>query len=310
MHHELDSSETVNWWDRSIDPRVTVEPGDTVTAHMRDASDGQVHPGMSHEEFAAIDSERVHGLTGPIRVEGARPGGVLEVRIQEYQLEGWGWTGIIPGAGLLDDEFEEHFLHIWEFEDGYTESLPGTRVPLDPFCGIVGVQRDRDGEFGTRPPGPWGGNMDVRHLTAGSRLFLPVHTEGAGLCVGDGHAAQGDGEVSVTGIEAPMAVTFEVRYHDERSLSGPELVTTPGLEPAEVEAESCRAFVESAETARPAARRATLRAMEYSTDRTELSREQAYVLCSVALGLTISQTVNDPMMTVTGYLPESVFTAG
>lgn len=307
MHHTIDRSETVNRWDRSLPPRLTVQSGDTLTVEMRDASDGQVHPNMSAEEFAEIDSDRVHGLTGPINIEEARPGSVLEVRIHEIELEGWGWTAIIPEAGLLGDEFEEHFIQIWEFQDGFTQSLKNVTVPLEPFCGIIGVQREMAGSFRTHPPGSWGGNLDVRHLTSGSSLFLPVFTDGAGLCLGDGHAAQGDGEVSISGIEAPMNVEIELIVHKNMSCDGPEIITQGGLEPVYFIDSKHRAFVASAENAKMAARDATRRAIDYITDNHELSRQEAYVLCSVALRLKISQIVNDPMTTVTGYLPDDLF---
>lgn len=307
MHHTVDCSETVNRWDRSLEPRVTVESGDTLTVEMRDASDGQVYPEMTADEFAAIDSDRVHGLTGPIGIKEATPGSVLEIRILGFELEGWGWTAIIPEAGLLGDEFEEHFVQIWEFDNGHARSLPGVAVPLHPFCGIVGVQRETTGAFRTHPPGPWGGNLDVRHLTAGASLFLPVFTEGAGLCLGDGHSAQGDGEVSGTGIEAPMTVEIEVAVHDSMSCSGPQIVAGETSQRSQLASAGDRAFVASAEDPTTAARRATRRAIDHITSRHGLSREQAYVLCSVALNLEISQIVNDPMTTVTGYLPNGIF---
>lgn len=307
MHYTLDRSETVNRWDRSHPPRVTVQSGDTLTVEMRDASDGQVHPEMSSEEFAKIDSDRVHGLTGPIYIEEAEPGNVLEVRILGIELEGWGWTAIIPEAGLLGDEFEKHFLQIWEFEDRFTHSLQNVTVPLEPFCGIVGVQRESTGSFRTHPPGPWGGNIDVRHLTSGSSLFLPIFTDGAGLCLGDGHAAQGDGEVSISGIEAPMTVEIELIVHEDKRCDGPEIITQDGLEPAYFTDSGHRAFVASAETSHIAASQATRRAIDYIIDNYSLSREEAYVLCSVALRLKISQIVNEPMTTVTGYLPDALF---
>lgn len=307
MHHTIDRSETVNQWDRSLPPRVTVQSGDTLTVEMRDASDGQVHPDMTAEAFSKIDSDRVHGLTGPIEIAEATPGSVIEIRILEINLEGWGWTAVIPGAGLLGDDFEDHFLQIWDFEEGYTRSLPGVAIPLEPFCGIVGVQRKQAGSFRTHPPGPWGGNMDVRHLTSGSSVFLPVFTEGAGLCLGDGHAAQGDGEVSVTGIEAPMTVKIEIIVHHDKSCDGPELVTKKGIEPSEFTESVHQGFIASAENPRTAAKRATRRAIDHIVNEYNLTREQGYVLCSAALRLKINQIVNDPMTTVTGYLPEALF---
>jgi acetamidase/formamidase len=138
-------------------------------------------------------------------------------------------------------------------------------------------------------------------------VYLPVETEGALFSTADCHAAQGDGEVCVTAIEAPLTVTFEVALRRDRTLDGPELRTTDRLDPEPYRDSRFRAFVESAESAEAAATDATRRAVSYVRDRTSLSREQAYVLCSVVLRLRINQLVNEPMVTVSGYLPEAIF---
>mgnify|MGYP006299965667 CR=1 FL=1 len=308
--HFLDRSVTTSRWDNSLEPRIWIDPGDRIVMETRDASDGQVHPGMSSREFGSIDKTRIHGLTGPVGVRGAEPGDTLEVVINGFTHEGWAWTSIIPGLGLLDDAFDEPCLHIWKLEDGHTESMPGTRLILQPFAGIIGVQRAEPGAFRTRPPGPWGGNMDVRHLTAGARLFLPVQTDGAGLCTGDCHAAQGDGEVSINGMEAPMTVDYTLHLHKGKPLSGPYAIT-PGQQVPEVYTRgSWLTFIESDEEPRQAAKRIVLRAMETIVERTGVSPQQACILCSVVLDLKLSQVVNTPMTTVSGYLPEAIFKSG
>jgi acetamidase/formamidase len=306
-HHHVDKSVIYNRWDRSYPARLTIEPGDRVTLDMNDASDGQVAPGMSGEAFAQIDTTRIHALTGPVAVAGAEPGDRLVVRILEYRHQGWAWTSIIPGLGLLDDAFEKHFLHHWELGETQTTSMPGVTLDLSPFCGIIGVQREEPGEFRTRPPGPWGGNMDVRHLTAGATLHLPVFVEGAGLCAGDCHAAQGDGEVSINGMEAPMSVTFEVDLVKASPLEGPYIETAGPLLPPRYQEKPFHVFVESDEDPREACRRVVRRAMHYLEQRIGLSPQQAYVLCSVVLDLKVSQLVNVPMTTISGYLPEAIF---
>ena len=305
--HRIDRSLSTSRWDNSLPPRLKMEPGDSVFVETRDASDGQVHPAMTSEEFAQIDTTRIHGLTGPIHVEGAMPGDALEIILNGYEHEGWAWTSIIPGLGLLDEDFSEHFLHIWKLEKHTTESMPGTRLELRPFAGIIGVQRAEPGSFRTRPPGPWGGNMDVRHLSAGARLFLPVHTPGAGLCLGDCHAAQGDGEVSINGMEAPMTIHITVNLHKGMELAGPYALTPGDLVPAVYSQKPWHTFIESDENPREAAKRVVRRAIDAIMRRTDLSREQAYVLCSVVLDLKLSQVVNVPMTTVAGYLPEAIF---
>ena len=305
--HKLDASVTTSRWDRDLEPRLTIESGDRVTVEMLDASGGQVRPGMTGEAFAGIDKTRIHALSGPIRVAEAVPGDVLKVEILEVRHRGWAWTSIIPGLGLLDDRFDCHFLHHWELEGDKTRSLPGTELDLAPFCGVMGVQRAEPGEFRTRPPGPYGGNMDVKHLVAGSTLYLPVLVEGAGFCCGDSHGAQGDGEVCINGMEAPMEATFAFSVEKGRSLRGPQAVV-PRIELSRRYASApWTGFIESDEDPRRACRRVVERAMEAIGERIPVSPEQAYVLCSVVLDLKVSQLVNVPMTTVTGYLPEAIF---
>lgn len=307
MDHFLDRSIVVNRWNRDNPPRVWIEPGDTVTLEMHDASEGQVWPGMSLDEFARLDALKIHALTGPVGVVGAEPGDRLVVEILDYRHEGWAWTSIMPGLGLLSEDFPDRFLHLWELEESVTRSMPGLVIPLAPFCGIIGVQPAEFGEFRTRPPGPHGGNMDVRHLVAGSRLHLPVFTPGAGLCAGDCHAAQGDGEVSINGMEAPMTVRLKIDLVRQSPLAGPYIECPTPLEPDVFRTCAHHIFVESDEDAREASRRIVRRAVDYLVRRVGISPEQAYVTCSVVLRLKISQLVNVPMITVSGYLPEAIF---
>ncbi len=305
--HYLDRSVTISRWNNAAEPRLEIESGDEVTLEMHDASGGQVHPGMSAEAFGQMDTTRIHALTGPVLVKGATPGDVLKVEILEHQHEGWAWTGIIPGLGLLDGRFDQHFLHHWELDETVTRSMPGVTLDLAPFCGVMGVQREEAGEFRTRPPGPWGGNMDVKHLVAGTTLYLPVFTEGAGFCAGDSHGAQGDGEVSINGMEAPMRATFRLAVETGCSLSAPQAVV-PRIElSSRYAAAPWVAFIESDENPRTACQRVVERAMDCLVDRIGISPEQAYVLCSVVLDIKISQLVNVPVTTVTGYLPEGMF---
>jgi acetamidase/formamidase len=307
MHYTIDRTGTCHRWNRDYPPVLTIAPGDTVTLEMRDSSDGQVRPGMTLPEFAGFDRMRVHALTGPVAVEGAGPGDALDIEILEYRHEGWAWTSIMPGLGLLGDEFTAPDLHFWTLEDAQTRSMPGVTLDLHPFCGIIGVQRAEAGEFRTRAPGPFGGNMDVRHLGAGARLLLPVFTPGAGLCAGDAHAAQGDGEVSINGMEAPMSVTLRVNLRKDHLLTGPYAVALPALVPPRYLTKPFHVFIESHEDLREASRAAVRRAMAYLENRLGLSRERALILCSVVLDLKISQLVNAPVSTVSAYLPEAIF---
>ena len=307
MHHNLSRQQTCNRWNRDYPPLLTIEPGDTVSIAMKDASDGQVFPGMDLDAFGAIDKTRIHALTGPIEVAGALPGDALEIDILDFRHEGWAWTSIMPGMGLLGDEFTKPALHIWHLENGQTKSMPGVTLDLHPFCGIIGVQRSEHGEFRTRAPGPFGGNMDVKHLGVGSTLVLPVLTPGAGLCAGDAHAAQGDGEVAINGMEAPMTVTLRVGLSRRAAPQGPYARVLPSLVPPRYTTKPFHAFIESHEDAREAARAAVRRAMAYLEKRIGITREQALILCSVVLDLKVSQWVNAPIATLTAYLPAAIF---
>jgi acetamidase/formamidase len=298
----------VNRWNNNQPPRLTIRSGDRVTLEMPDSSGGQVQADWTAAEFRArFDPLQVHALIGPIAVEDAAPGDRLEIKIERYTHSGWAWTALIPGLGLLPEEFPENHLFIWKLEGGQTRSIPGVTLDLHPFCGVIGVQRAAAGEFRTRAPGTFGGNMDVRHLTAGTTLLLPVQTPGAGLCAGDAHAAQGDGEVCINGMEAPMAVTMQVNLIKNAPLAGPLAITGGELTPARYRSKPWIVFIESDEHPREACKRAVRRAIQYLVERLGLTRELAYTLCSVVLDLKISQLVNQPVTTVSAYLPEAIF---
>jgi acetamidase/formamidase len=307
-HHTLVTPPCTHRWNHAVPPRLTVAPGDSITFHCTDSSGNQVRRHWTARDFRdSFDPLLVHALAGPVAVDGAEPGDVLELQLEQFVHHGWAWTALIPGLGLLPDDFPEHHLFIWELEKERTRSIPGVTLDLHPFAGIVGVQRAEAGEFRTRAPGPFGGNMDVRHLTAGASLLLPVLTPGAGLLVGDCHAAQGDGEVCINGMEAPMDVTLRVVLHKKRPLAGPQAVYRGSLVPVRYTSAPWHLFIESDEHPREACRRAVRRAIRYLQDRLGITADLAYTLCSVVLDLKISQLVNVPTTTVTAYLPEAIF---
>ncbi|MBL9191712.1 MAG: acetamidase/formamidase family protein [Opitutaceae bacterium] len=307
-HHTLDESPTVHRWNNAWPARLTIAPGDTVTLRCADSSGRQVQPGWTAQDFSRkFDPLKVHALTGPVAVEGAEPGDVLEIKIEGYQHHGWAWTSLIPGLGLLADDFPHPHLFHWKLDGHETRSMPGVTLDLHPFAGIIGVQRAEAGEFRTRAPGPFGGNMDVRHLTAGTTLYLPVFTAGANLLAGDCHAAQGDGEVCINGMEAPMEITLSIRLQKGRPLRAPYAICTGPLVPPRYAASPWHLFIESDEVPREACKRVVRRVIEYVVNRLGISPELAYTLCSVVLDLKVSQLVNVPTTTITGYLPEAIF---
>ena len=258
--YRLTAEPTHSRWNRALEPRLTISSGDTVHMSCLDASGGQVSPSSSVEDFLAIDRTRIHALTGPIRIDGSQPGDVLEIEILHVEHLGWGWTSVTPGLGFLKDLFREPYLFHWALDPQVSRSLGTAVVPLRPFCGVMGVAPAEDGEFRTRPPGPFGGNMDVRELCAGATLYLPVLNPGALFSAGDAHAAQGDGEVCINGIECPAEVTLRFQVHRHQSLSGPFLESAESRNPDAPQ--DAWIVVESAPDAIQAARAATGRMVE------------------------------------------------
>ena len=305
--HFLDKSITYNAWDNTIEPRIEIESGEKILIEMEDSSDGQVRPGLSLDDFRKINFDLIHALTGPVSIAGAKVGDTLKIEILEYAHKGWAWQSINPKKCFLPDDFDDFYLHHWTLNEDNTQSMPGISLALHPFCGILGVQRAQNGSFRTRPPGNFGGNMDVKHLTAGSTLYLPVLVDGGKLCAGDAHAAQGDGEVSINGLEAPMDVTLRVSIEKEFSVKEPYIVTTPNLFPSAYLGSKYHAFVSSGPDLKINAQGAVRRAIDYLMQRLDLSSEQAFLTCSAVLDLKLSQVVNAPNFTVTGYLPEAIF---
>jgi acetamidase/formamidase len=303
--HTLSAEPTHSLWNRDLEPRLTVAAGDTVRFETLDASGGQVRRGSTVEDFLAIDRGRIHALTGPVFVEGAEPGDVLEVEVLEVAHRGWAWTSVLAGLGLLDARFPEPYLFHWELEGEWTRSLAPAVVPLRPFCGVMGVARAAFGEFRTRPPGVFGGNLDVRELSAGARLYLPVLVPGGLFSCGDAHAAQGDGEVCINGMECPADVSLRFGLHKGRRLAGPL------VESAARRGEDGPGWmvVESAEDAMEAARGATSRMIDLLMETWGFTEMHAYLLCSVAMDLRLSQVVNRPMITVSAAIAKSILPA-
>ena len=302
---KLSAEPTHSRWNAALPPRLTIASGDVVEFECQDSSGAQVHPGMNVEEFQGIDRGRIHALTGPVAIAGAEPGDVLQIDVLEVQHKGWGWSSVIPGLGFLKQRFTEPFLFHWELEPLVSRSLGPAIVPLRPFCGILGVAPAELGEFRTRPPGVFGGNMDVRELAAGATLYLPVLQPGALFSCGDAHAAQGNGEVCINGIECPADVSLRFTPHKGQTLAGPLVESSAAADddgPAWV-------VVESATDALAAAHGATDRMVDLLVSRWGFEPVHAYLLCSVAMHLRFSQVVNEPVITVSASIAKSILPA-
>jgi formamidase len=340
-----------NRWHPDIPAVIEVDPGEEVILETRDANDLQINSRTTKKELESLVRTIAHPLTGPVYVKGAEPGDLLEIEYLDIVPERYGWTRFAPGGGFLPDLFDYHFVAHWDITPEYATSpqLPGVRIPNGAFMGTAGVapsheqmrawsSREKDlldrggrvfpptpvgavpssgkvAEEGLRtiPPRENCGNADIKQLTKGSKLFIPVAVDGALYSVGDGHYAQGDSECCGTAIE--MGATAVVRFRIHRGVArekkiiwprfshpgfvrGPEIATMGMPITAEGRNENCDINL--------ATRNAVLEMIKLLEER-GWTREQAYILCSVAVDLRISNVVDVPNVTVSAFLPEDIF---
>src|SRR5712691_7224755 len=306
--HRLDSTQVHYAWDNALPPRLEVDPGDTVVFDTRDSADGYYRPTSTHADVLARGPFRGHPLTGPVRVRGARPGDTLVVEILDVRPAApFGWTAIRPGRGLLPEaDFPTPFLQIWDLTDGKSARRPGVAVPIEAFAGVMGVALAEPGGHSTMPPRRNGGNMDIKQLTAGTTLWLPVWMEGALFSIGDAHGAQGDGEVCVTAVEMTAQITLRFGITSGRRLHEPQFRTRG---PVGAKTNVGPHFVTTAHGPElfPAAQQSIRYMIDHLVAERGLSREEAYALCSVAVDLKISEIVDAPNWIVSAFLPESIF---
>lgn len=347
-----------NRWHTDILPVLEVEPGEEVTLETRDASDGQIQPGMTVTDLEHLDTKVAHPLTGPVYIKGAKPGDLLEIEYLDIIPQSAGWTRFRPGGGFLHDVFPEPYLVHWEMNGDWATSsqLPRVRIPNGSFMGTAGLAPSRvqleawtrreadlvarggiaylpdpkdavpsDGPVAheglrTIPPRENCGNVDAKQLTKGSRLLIPVTVEGALYSVGDGHFAQGDSECCLTAIEMGATAVVQFRVHqgeaERHNIRWPRFahsgyfaapkwaaprnfIATMGMSVREDGTQ------EDADLTL-AARNALLNMIELLQER-GWSREQAYVICSVAVDLKVSNVVDVPNVTVSAFLPEDIF---
>jgi acetamidase/formamidase len=303
--HEVQRDAFNYVWDRELEPALEVEPGATVVLHARDASDEQIRKDSTARDVVNIDFTHVNPVSGPVFVNGAHRGDVLAVEILELQPADWGWTALIPGFGLLAEEFTEPWLRISSIDVDSAAVLFSDRIslPLRPFPGTIGVAPAEPGPHPILPPTRWGGNLDTKHLTAGSTLYLPVGAEGALLSAGDTHAAQGDGEVCGTAVESAMDLLVRVQVRRDLSITSPQFDIPPIANAGEPGYHVCSGVgPDLTEAARDA-----VRAMiDHLGERHELGREEAYALASVACDLRIHELVDAPNWVVGAFLPNTI----
>lgn len=300
-HHHLG-------WDNSIDPVLAVSPGETVHVETIDASGGQLHAKATLDDLKALDFEKVNPVTGPIHVEGAKPGDAVAITFLDFHPSGWGWTGNIPGFGLLAEDFTDPALHIWRYDIGLAKPAafaPMGKVPLKPFVGTIGLALAEAGLHSVVPPRRVGGNLDIRDNCKGTTLYLPVEVEGGLLSLGDTHAAQGDGEICGTAIESPMEAELKIDLIKNATLPCPRL-ETGGPVTGHIDQQGYRVSTGIGEDLMQAARDAVRDMIDWLCATTQMSAIEAYMLCSVSGDLRISEIVDMPNWVVSFYFPKSV----
>jgi acetamidase/formamidase len=286
---------TVHWgyFDATLPPVLAIDPGDTVILHSfsggRDESPADagftVRPRQRAIQEQVVRQLGPHILTGPILVRGAEPGDALRIEILDMQLaEDWGYNSIRPNAGALPEDFPySKLVHIRIDRAGRLLHMPwGMAVPARPFFGVIGTAPAlAEGRITSVVPGSFGGNIDNKELGAGAVLYLPVAVPGGLLSAGDGHAAQGDGEVCLTAVETGLTGTLRIGLVKEARLEAPFAETPTHL--------IAMAFDEDLNEA---VRIALRRMIAMIAARTGIAAEDAYRLCSIAADLHVTQVVN------------------
>ena len=295
-------------WDNSIEPALEIESGDSIELHVRDASDLQIEADSGVEAIASLDFERVNPVSGPVFVKDARPGDVLEVELVEFRPRDWGWTAIIPGFGLLADEYPEPWLRISQVDPERSRVVwsDDITLPYRPFPGTLGVAPAAPGEHSIVPPSRWGGNLDIKHLQPGAILYLPVGVEGALFSLGDTHAVQGDGEVCGTAIETAMEVVVKLSVRRDFAVDAPQFRLAEGVL-AEAERSAYHVCTGVGPDLMEAAKDAIRASVRHLEEQRGLDRQEAYALCSVAADLRIHEVVDAPNWVVGAFIPDDVF---
>lgn len=301
-------------WDNSRVPAERVEPGATILFHCHDSSAGQLGPSSTLADVTALDFGRINPVSGPIYVEGAQPGDAIKVTIDSFAPQvhggkGFGWTANIPGFGLLADQFSDPALHIWSYDAN--QMAPAAwgkegRVPLKPFAGTIGNALAEAGLHSVVPPRRVGGNLDIRDLTSGVTLYLPVEVPGALFSVGDTHAAQGDGEVCGTAIESPMDVVLTLDLVKGANLKTPRF-TTPGPVTRHLDAKGYEVTTGIGPDLMAASRDAVASMIDLLCAQRGMAAVDAYMLVSTCGDLRISEIVDMPNWVVSFYFPRCVF---
>lgn len=303
--HTIDPTRIHHRWDNRYAPALTVASGDVIEYDLLMCGHGQCHEGASFGE-TNLDFDTLYNLSGPVYVEGAAPGDTLRVDILEMTPGAWGWCVIQQGMGTLPDSFGEDYFRTFDLRNGtHVDFAPGIQIPFSPFLGTMGTAPDDPVEAAVFPPHKGGGNVDTRHLTAGTTLWLPVWCAGALFSCGDPHAMQGDGEVCVAALECDMRATLRLSV-EHRRISAPAFQTAGALTP-KVDGAGHHGVMGIAPDLMEGTRTAVSAMIEWLVAEHGLEARDAYMLCSLAGDLKIFEVVDMGMWNVGLTLPLALF---
>jgi acetamidase/formamidase len=289
-------------WDNTIEPAVTVAPGDEATLELFDSSGGQLAREDDAGAVARLDMAAVNPCTGPVYVDGVQPGDDLVVTLLDVDVRDWAWTANIPNFGLLAEDFPDPLLRISTVRDGVVTLPSGIEVPARPMIGTIGVAPAAPGRTPLLVPTANGGNMDIPQVGAGTVLHLPSAVPGALFSAGDAHAVQGDGEVCGTGAETAATLRLRLDVGPGAATATPWYQHTP-RQHADGSVESWTAATGIGPDLFRAAQDATRRAIDLVSAATTLDPVDAYLLLSLVGELRISEIVDAPNWVVSMHVP-------
>ncbi|WP_442489457.1 acetamidase/formamidase family protein [Halomonas litopenaei] len=292
-------------FDHALEPQETISSGDTRRFDILDASGGLITRHSKAEALTRLPAGELNPVCGPLYMEDAEPGDVIEVELVDFEPGQWGWTGLIPGFGLLADDFTSPWLKVSEYDSESVYFDEDIVIPFRPFAGTIGLAPAEPGQHSIVPPRICGGNLDIRDLVKGARLYLPVQVKGGLLSIGDTHACQGDGEVCGTAVETRMAATATLRLHKAGNIPAPMFDVPPGAS-----SEEDAGFLVTTGVG-PELMQGARDAVRFMIDRLHrqvgMEEQLAYALCSVAGRLRVSEIVDQPNWVVSFYMPRSIF---
>ena len=307
VHYQITRQDYHLLWDASHKPLLHVKDGDTVELEVEDFSNGLLNQNSTVGDLTGLNFDLCYPLAGPIYMEGAEPGDTLAVEVLDIQTKGWGWMAVLPKMGLLREEFKEPYFRTFDISNGdYIAFRKNIHVSLAPFFGTMGVCPAGAKGLAVMPPGNFGGNMDTRHIRKGSTLYLPVQVAGALFSIGDGHGAQGDGEICVTALEAPLGATLRFSLLKGQNLRAPRF-TTPSPMLPHTDTMGFISTMGIEPDLYKAAQAAARDMVSLISERWHLAPIDAYLLASLCVDLKITEIVDAGMFTVVASLPLAVF---